>query len=230
MISLFLQTISSFILQIIETTGYLGIFFLMFLQSLNIPIPSEIIMPFSGFLVQQGIFYFWLVVLAGTFGNLAGALISYYLASSLVKNGWREKYKILKILISDHNIRLAEKWFQKYGSFSIFLGRMTPIISTFISFPAGLAKMKISTFSVLTFSGSFIWSTFLTYLGFVFAENWQVLQVYFRKFDYLILALILIVAGWWIWRHFNNRDANTRFPEGNPRVGSMHANDANKYE
>ena len=204
MISLFLETISNFILLIIQKIGYLGIFFLMFLQSLNVPIPSEITMPFSGFLVQQGIFYFWLVVLAGTFGNLIGALISYHLAFSLVKNGWREKYRILKILISDHNINLAEKWFQKYGTFSIFLGRMMPIISTFISFPAGLAKMKISTFSFLTFAGSFIWSTFLTYLGFVFAENWQVLQIYFRKFDYLILAAIIIGIGWWIWRHFNN--------------------------
>ena len=85
---------------------------------------------------------------------------------------------------------------------------MMPIISTFISFPAGLAKMKISVFSALTFAGSFIWSTFLTYLGFIFAENWQVLQIYFRKFDYFILALILIAAGWWVWRHFNNRDAD----------------------
>ncbi len=204
MISLILQTISNFILLIIQKVGYFGIFLLMLFQSFNIPVPSEITMPFSGFLVQQGVFYFWLVVLAGTFGNLIGSLISYYLASSLVKNGWREKYKILKILISDRNIDLAEKWFQKYGTFSIFLGRMMPIISTFISFPAGLAKMKISTFSILTFSGSFIWSTFLTYLGFIFAENWQILQIYFRKFDYLILALILISAGWWLWRHFNN--------------------------
>ena len=204
MISALLQTISNFILLIIQKIGYFGIFLLMLFQSLNIPIPSEITMSFSGFLVQQGVFNFWLVVLAGTFGNLIGALISYHLAFSLVKNGWREKYRILKILISDHNIHLAEKWFQKYGAFSIFLGRLTPVISTFISFPAGLAKMKISTFSALTFAGSFIWSTFLTYLGFIFGENWQVLQIYFRKFDYLILALILIVAGWWIWRHFNN--------------------------
>lgn len=192
----------------------------MFFQSLNIPIPSEITMPFSGFLVQQGAFSFWPVVLVGTLGNLFGALISYYLASSLVKNGLREKYKILKILISDRNLQLAGKWFQKYGVFSIFLGRLAPIISTFISFPAGLAKMKISTFSFLTLLGSLVWSVFLTYLGFVFGENWQILQIYFRKFDYLILAAIIIGIGWWTWRHFNNCDANMR----------MRANDANKYE
>ena len=181
MISLILQTISNFILLIIQKIGYFGIFLLMLLQSLNIPIPSEITMPFSGFLVQQGIFYFWLVVLAGTFGNLIGALISYHLAFLLVKNGWREKYKILRILISDHNINLAEKWFQKYGTFSIFLGRMMPIISTFISFPAGLAKMKISTFSALTFAGSFIWSTFSDLSRFYFCRELASFTNLFQK-------------------------------------------------
>ncbi|PIY59502.1 DedA family protein [Candidatus Wolfebacteria bacterium CG_4_10_14_0_8_um_filter_37_11] len=201
MISIILETISNFILLIIQKIGYLGVFFLMFLQSVNIPIPSEITMSFSGFLVQKEILNFWLVVLMGTFGNLTGSLISYFLASSLARNGWRAKYGILKILISDSNLQLAEKWFNKYGTFSIFFGRMIPVVSTFISFPAGLAKMKISVFSFLTFAGSFVWCSFLTYLGFVFGENWQIIQIYFRKFDYLILILIIAVIGWWGWKH-----------------------------
>jgi len=201
MISIILETISNFILLIIQKIGYLGVFFLMFLQSVNIPIPSEITMSFSGFLVQKEILNFWLVVLMGTFGNLTGSLISYFLASSLARNGWRAKYGILKILISDSNLQLAEKWFNKYGTFSIFFGRMIPVVSTFISFPAGLAKMKISVFSFLTFAGSFVWCPFLTYLGFVFGENWQIIQIYFRKFDYLILILIIAVIGWWGWKH-----------------------------
>jgi len=201
MISIILETISNFILLIIQKIGYLGVFFLMFLQSVNIPIPSEITMSFSGFLVQKEILNFWLVVLMGTFGNLTGSLISYFLASSLARNGWRAKYGILKILISDSNLQLAEKWFNKYGTFSIFFGRMIPVVSTFISFSAGLAKMKIPVFSFLTFAGSFVWCSFLTYLGFVFGENWQALQIYFRKFDYLILILIIAVIGWWGWKH-----------------------------
>jgi len=201
MISIILETISNFILLIIQKIGYLGVFFLMFLQSVNIPIPSEITMSFSGFLVQKEILNFWLVVLMGTFGNLTGSLISYFLASSLARNGWRAKYGILKILISDSNLQLAEKWFNKYGTFSIFFGRMIPVVSTFISFPAGLAKMKISVFSFLTFAGSFVWCSFLTYLGFVFGENWQIIQIYFRKFDYLILILIIAIIGWWGWKH-----------------------------
>jgi len=201
MISIILETISNFILLIIQKIGYLGVFFLMFLQSVNIPIPSEITMSFSGFLVQKEILNFWLVVLMGTFGNLTGSLISYFLASSLARNGWRAKYGILKILISDSNLQLAGKWFNKYGTFSIFFGRMIPVVSTFISFPAGLAKMKISVFSFLTFAGSFVWCSFLTYLGFVFGENWQIIQIYFRKFDYLILILIIAIIGWWGWKH-----------------------------
>jgi len=206
MISIILETISNFILLIIQKIGYLGVFFLMFLQSVNIPIPSEITMSFSGFLVQKEILNFWLVVLMGTFGNLTGSLISYFLASSLARNGWRAKYGILKILISDSNLQLAEKWFNKYGTFSIFFGRMIPVVSTFISFSAGLAKMKISVFSFLTFAGSFVWCSFLTYLGFVFGENWQALQIYFRKFDYLILILIIAVIGWWGWKHLSNKN------------------------
>jgi membrane protein DedA with SNARE-associated domain len=205
-VSFILENISSFVLTIIGKIGYLGVFFLMFFQSLNIPIPSEIIMPFSGFLVQKEVFNFWPVVFAGAFGNLIGALISYRLAFLLVKNGLREKYKILKFLISDHNLKTAEKWFQKYGAFSIFLGRLTPILSTFISFPAGLARMNLKVFSILTFIGSFIWCVFLTWLGFIFGENWRILQVYFREFDYLILFLILAGIGWRLWRHFKNRD------------------------
>ncbi|MFH1346990.1 MAG: DedA family protein [Spirochaetota bacterium] len=204
MISTVLETISGFILLIIGKIGYAGVFFLMFFQSLNIPIPSEITMPFSGFLVYKGDFVFWFAVIAGTLGNFFGSLLSYHLASFLVCNGWREKYRILKILISDKNLALAEKWFQKYGALSVFIGRLTPIISTFISFPAGLAKMKISTFSILTLCGSFLWSLFLVYLGFVFGENWQSLEVYFRRFDYLILAVILAIIIWWVRSHFRN--------------------------
>ncbi len=201
MITSILEIISNFILLIIQKIGYWGIFLLMLLQSVNIPIPSEITMPFSGFLVQKEILNFWLVVLMGTFGNLIGALISYFLASSLARNGWRAKYVILRILISDDNLQLAEKWFNKYGAFSIFFGRMMPVVSTFISFPAGLAKMKTSVFSFLTFAGSFIWCSFLTYAGFIFGENWQILQIYFRKFDYLILIFIVLAIGWWVWKH-----------------------------
>lgn len=205
MVSFVLENISSLILAIINKIGYLGVFFLMLFQSANIPVPSEITMPFSGFLVQKEVFNFWLIVLAGAFGNLAGSLISYHSASFLIANGLREKYRILKFLISDKSLQMAENFFKKYGAVSVFFGRLMPVISTFISFPAGLAKMKLSTFSILTFSGSFIWSTFLVYLGFIFGENWRTLEIYFRKFDYLILLSLVIAIIWWGWWHFKKK-------------------------
>ena len=205
MISFVLEIISNFILTVIAKIGYGGIFLLMLLQSFNIPIPSEITMPFSGFLASQGIFNFWLAVFAGAFGNLAGALLSYKFAGVLLKNGLRKKWAVLRFLINENHLELAQKWFAKYGSLSVFFGRLLPVVSTFISFPAGLAKMNLLKFSSLTFVGSLFWSFILTKLGFIFGENWQVLQIYFRKFDYLIVAAILIGIVWFIWKHLRYR-------------------------
>jgi len=197
--------ISNFVLETIKFGGYWGIVFLMTLQSLNIPIPSEIIMSFSGFLAQQGFFNFWLVVLAGTIGNLIGASLSYHLASIIFVNGLRKKYRILQILISDVNLKKAQQWFEKYGTFSIFLGRLVPIVNVFISFPAGLAKMKKSSFYTLTFAGSFFWSLLLTYIGFKLAKKWQIIEAYFREFDIVILIIIILIVVWWIYKHFKNK-------------------------
>lgn len=202
MLSSLLAFISSSILLIIQKAGYIGIFVLMLLQSVNIPIPSEITMPFAGFLASTGEFNFWLVVILGTMGNLTGAYLSYNLANILLKNGLRERIAFLRFLISKKNLDLAQKWFEKYGAASIFFGRMIPVLSTFISFPAGLAKMDIKKFIPLTFGGSLIWSYFLAKLGFILGENWTTLQVYFRKFDYLIAGLLIAFLFFAAYRHF----------------------------
>ncbi|MBI5079119.1 DedA family protein [Candidatus Wolfebacteria bacterium] len=209
MISLILGTISNYILLIIGTTGYSGIFILMFLESANIPIPSEIIMPFSGFLAASGIFNFWFVVFVGALGNLAGSLFSYWLGY-LIRRGifhWNNHKASVEV-------ERARQWLDRFGDGAVFISRILPVVRTFISFPLGIIKVKsLWRFSILTFAGSFIWSVFLTYFGFIFGKNWQVLGIYFRKFDYLILALILITAGWWLWRYFRN---NSKF---NPPAG-----------
>jgi len=195
---LILETISSFILFVIAKIGYFGVFLLMLLQSFNVPIPSEITMPFAGFLASQKVFNFWLAVIAGACGNLAGALMSYKLAGVLFRNGLRERWAVLKFFINESHLELAQKWFARYGSFSIFFGRLLPVVSTFISFPAGLAKMNLFKFFSLTFLGSLIWSFVLVKLGFVLGENWRVLQIYFRKFDYVIIIIIGIIMIWWV--------------------------------
>ena len=155
MLNNLLEIISTFVLNTIEAWGITGVFVLSALESANIPIPSEVIIPFAGFLAAIGRFNFWAVVLAGAFGNLAGSLVSYYAAARLDKH-----------LRKNRDFIIAEKWFKKFGIWSVFFGRMLPIVRTFISFPAGMFKVNIWKFSYLTFLGSFLWSWLLAYIGF----------------------------------------------------------------
>ncbi|MBI2577416.1 MAG: DedA family protein [Candidatus Wildermuthbacteria bacterium] len=194
-----LSILSSFVISTIEATSYWGIGFLMALESANIPIPSEVVMPFSGFLVWEEKLTFGLVVLAGALGNLVGSIASYYLG----KWGGRpflERYGRY-FFVSRHDLDLADKLFSKYGTITIFASRMLPIVRTFISFPAGMAKMNIWKFSAYTFAGSLLWSIVLTYVGVITGENWHSLEKYFRKFDWLIAAVLIVLGAWWIWRH-----------------------------
>lgn len=197
MVYQFLSLISSFVINLISDWGYGGVFILMALESALIPIPSEIIMPFSGFLVWEGRFSFIAVVLWGAFGNLVGSIAAYLLGFY----GGRpliEKYGKY-ILISSEEIDGAEKWFRKYGDFSIFISRMLPVVRTFISLPAGIARMSFWKFSLYTFLGSLPWAFALTYAGLIMGENWQNLEIYFKKLDWLIIIVIIGAIGWWLY-------------------------------
>ena len=191
-----LAQVSSFIVNIISTLGYPAITVLMTLESACIPIPSEIIMPFSGYLVFAEKFSFLSVVIWGTIGNLIGSMIAYFVGFY----GGRpliEKYGRY-ILISNHDLNLAEKWFKKYGNISVLFSRMLPVIRTFISLPAGITKMPFGKFVFYTFSGSLPWSFVLTYAGVIMGESWSDVEIYFRKFDWLIVILVISLIGWGI--------------------------------
>ncbi len=191
--------ISSFIIHIISTAGYFGITVLMALESACIPIPSEIIMPFSGYLVWLGKFSLGAVVLWGTVGNLIGSIIAYFVGF-YGGRPFLEKYGKY-ILISTEELDSAQKWFQKYGGKSVFFSRMLPVVRTFISLPAGISRMPFGKFCLYTFLGSLPWSFFLTYyIGVIGGENWQMLEPYFRKFDWLIIILVGLFIGWWIFK------------------------------
>lgn len=195
-----LELLGTLVIKTIETTGYAGIVFLMALESANIPIPSEIIMPFSGYLVWEEKLDFYSVVFWGAVGNLMGSLVSYYLGFFGGRPFFTTYGKFL--LISHHDLELADKWFQKYGNFIIFASRIVPVVRTFISFPAGVAKMNVWLFFLYTFLGSLLWSVVLTYAGLIAGENWNLLQVYFRRFDWLIIGIGVLLVIWWVWRHF----------------------------
>ncbi|MDD5710787.1 MAG: DedA family protein [Candidatus Colwellbacteria bacterium] len=185
MVEQILESLSALILNTIETGGYWGVFLLMAIESANIPIPSEIIMPFSGFLVSAGVFRFWPVVLMGALGNLGGSMVSYYIAVYFGK--WTRSWAV-----KNPHFNTSEKWFNRHGAVVAFWSRLMPIVRTFISFPAGLFRISAWRFFVYTFCGSFVWSAILTYPGVYLGENWQMIEPLFRKFDILILAFLLI--------------------------------------
>lgn len=197
-----LSTLTHWITNYISATGLFGIGFLMALESAGIPIPSEIIMPFGGFLVLSGQFTLFAIAIIGALGNLIGSLIAYYIGLY----GGRplvEKYGKY-ILLSKHDLDKTDAFFQKRGNLTVFIGRILPIVRTYISFPAGIARMKLIPFMVYTFIGAFIWSYALALVGVRLGENWEAIKVVGRKFDILIAVLILLAIIWYIRRHIKN--------------------------
>ncbi|MBI3952615.1 MAG: DedA family protein [Candidatus Doudnabacteria bacterium] len=195
--------VTNFITSTIDQLGYVGVALLMAVESAAIPLPSEIIMPFSGFLIESGRFNLWGLGLAGAVGSVVGSVITYALGY------YGGRPLIIKygrfVLISQHDLELTEKFFKKFGSLSSFIGRVLPVVRTFISIPAGIGKVKFLPFVFYTFAGSLIWSFFLAWLGVKLGQNWTLLESYFRKFDAVIVIVIVIVIIWWIRRHFRSR-------------------------
>jgi membrane protein DedA with SNARE-associated domain len=196
-----MEHLAGFIIHIIDKIGYAGVFVLMMLESALIPIPSEVTMTFSGYLVSLGKMNLFFLSFVGALANLVGSLLAYWLGY------WGEEKFIRKLIIKygryllvsvdefDHSLI----WFDKYGENITFFSRLMPIVRTFISLPAGLAKMNLIRFSTLTFIGSFIWSLLLSSIGFVLGKNWKSLEVYYRKFEYVIAALIIVGIVFYIF-------------------------------
>ena len=196
------ELVGSWIIHLIATLGYFGVFFLMTLESALIPIPSEITMPFSGSLVATGIFNFWLVVLIGTLGNLTGSLLSYWLG------WWGQETVVRKLivkygkyfLISEHEYDHSERWFRNHGELIVLASRVLPVLRTFISLPAGVAKMNRTKFISYTVVGCFVWSLVLTQVGVVLGQHWNTIGVYFHKFDIVIVVGCVVVVAWYVYK------------------------------
>lgn len=206
MVTAVIDVLANWVVGIIGALGYGGVFLLMFVESCGILMPSEVIMPFSGFLVADGSMNFWAIVFLGALGNLGGSLLAYWI-------GWKggrpliEKYGKY-ILLSKHDLDLADHWFTKYGSLTTFFGRVLPIVRTFISFPAGIAKMDLKKFIIYTFLGAFIWCIPLTYAGVKMGENWESIRQYLHKFDLTVGILIVVFLIWFVWRHIKHSKTN----------------------
>jgi membrane protein DedA with SNARE-associated domain len=197
-----LAAVGTFIITVLSSLGYAGVVLLMAIESACIPLPSELIMPFAGYLVFQGKLALWGVALAGALGCVLGSLVAYYVGlvggRPLVQRYGRY------VFISHHDLELADRWFARHGDITIFLGRLLPVVRTFIAFPAGVARMPLPKFVAYTFVGSLIWCWALAWVGQRLGEHWDTLGVYFHRFDEVIALTILAAAAWWIWRHLKN--------------------------
>ncbi|HMF56837.1 MAG TPA: DedA family protein [Pyrinomonadaceae bacterium] len=209
MIARIIEALSVFIIFVISALGYWGIILLMAIESACIPLPSEVIMPFSGYLVSTGRFNLWWVSVAGAFGCVVGSLVAYWVGMY----GGRpiiEKYGRF-ILLSRHDLDLADRWFSRYGEAIVFFSRLLPAVRTFIAFPAGVARMNLKRFVIYTFAGSLPWCLALAYVGQKLGEQWNkndTLKTWFHRFDFVIGIIGAIAVAWWVWRHFKNSRAN----------------------
>ncbi len=205
MIAKIITILSGFIVATISTLGYSGIVLLMAIESACIPLPSEIIMPFSGYLVSTGEMNLWGVAVAGAVGCVLGSLVAYWVGMY----GGRpfiEKYGRY-ILLSHHDLDIADRWFAKYGEIIVFVSRLLPAIRTFIAFPAGVARMNLPRFVIYTFAGSLPWCLGLAYVGQKLGEQWDkddTLKTWFHRFDFLIGIAGALFIIWWVWRHLKH--------------------------
>jgi len=199
------QIIDSLI-QIVTTTisqiGYFGVFVLMAAESCGIPFPSEVIMPFAGFAVTSGNLLFWPVVVIGAIGNLIGSWVAYWI-------GYRGGRPLIErygkyILISHHDIDLADRWFARFGEWAVFFGRLLPVIRTYISFPAGIAEMDFKKFSYFTLAGAFAWSALFAWLGVRMGDNWSLIRDRLHSFDLAIIIILAALIVLYVWRHLRN--------------------------
>lgn len=203
LLSIVLEKIGIFAVNIISSLGYFGVFFLMVLESMVFPIPSELVMPFAGFIAYQGNFNFLLVVLFSSLGSITGSLISYYIGKVggnhlVIKYG---KYFLLDV----EDLKKTEHWFSKKGESTIFIGRLIPIIRHLISIPAGIGKMHLTKFCIYTIAGATIWNTFLAYLGYLLGQNWSLVRHYTEPIS-IVVAILLLAGGiYFIYKHIKNK-------------------------
>ena len=191
------------VIHYIQTTissfGALGIAGLMAVESANIPLPSEAILPFAGYLVSIKMLNFHVAAFAGACGCLVGSIPSYYLGY-FGGRPFIEKYGKW-FLISKKDLEIADKWSQKYGDISFFICRMLPVVRTFISLPAGILKANLPRFIIYTFLGSLIWSYVLVFVGLKLGEHREELTAIWHKFDYSIIGVLFVLFSLYVYRH-----------------------------
>jgi membrane protein DedA with SNARE-associated domain len=195
-----ISALAAWIVAVISAAGYLGVVALMAIESACIPLPSEVIMPFAGYLVSIGQFSLVAAATAGALGCNVGSTIAYVVA---LKGGRKafERWGAY-VLVSAAELDRAEQFFARYGAVTVFVGRLLPVVRTFIAFPAGLARMPMVKFQIYTFLGSWPWCLGLAYVGFLLGDQWNsnpTLRSLFHRFDAVIVVVLLAGFAWFVW-------------------------------
>jgi membrane protein DedA with SNARE-associated domain len=198
-----LVLLATFVIWIISTLGYAGIVVAMAIESACIPLPSEVIMPFSGYLVSQGRFSLWGVSVAGALGCTLGSAVAY------AAGAYGGRPFILEygryFLISAQELDRADRWFARYGMAATFISRLLPVIRTFISLPAGIARVPFLPFLAYAFLGSLPWSWVLAYVGMLLGEHWERVGGVLHSLDVVIVLALVAGVAWFLWRHWPRR-------------------------
>ncbi len=216
MISDIIARLAVFTTGVLTAMGYWGIVLLMAIESACIPLPSEIIMPFAGYLVSLDKMTLHGAALAGAIGCVVGSIPAYYLGMY----GGRpiiEKYGKW-VLVSRKELDVADRLFRRYGQWVVFAGRLLPVIRTFIAFPAGVARMPMGKFIVYTFVGSYPWCLGLTWVGMKLGERWNSdprMKAIYHQFEYVIVGALVLAIAWFVW-HKVREARRGRAPTGQP--------------
>jgi len=193
-----LSQVTAFIVGAISAGGYGGIVLLMAIESACIPLPSEIIMPFAGYLVSRGELSLMGVSIAGALGCVVGSLVAYVVGA----RGGRPAIERWGrwVLLSPHELELADRWFERWGRSAVFFARLLPVVRTFIALPAGIARMPLWPFCWLTFAGSLPWCWALAWGGMLLADHWMEVRERLHGLDVAVAALVAVGFAWAIWR------------------------------
>jgi membrane protein DedA with SNARE-associated domain len=191
------ETLVHYNTLLIEHLGYVGVFVLMALESMIAPVPSELVMPFAGFLIFTGAFDPWMVTLASSLGSIVGSLLSYGMGrlGEPVVLRWG-RYLLLNV----HHLEWTKKFFARHGGKTIFISRFIPVVRHLISIPAGTARMAMAPFLLYTLVGATMWNMFLAYLGVRLKENWRIIQQYTHILDYFVVAGLLLAGVYFFWK------------------------------
>jgi membrane protein DedA with SNARE-associated domain len=200
-----LETVFMWVVNLLAPLGYWGIALGMALESACIPLPSEIVLPFGGFLAASGKITFTEAVLAGQLGGLFGSIVA-YMVGKYGGRGLLERYGKY-VLISKHEMDVADRWFAEKGELTVSFSRLLPGVRTFISLPAGVAGMNFGRFLFYSFLGMLPWSILFTYGGYVLGENWHMVREYLHKFDLVIIVALVAAVGWFIWYKLRRKAA-----------------------